>query len=175
MKGKIQAGVVGFLISAVGVLGLVETLQAAPDGSQRLRGMEGRAFLVEAFIQDENGEYTIPNPPGGSYCYIFNSGGEWIDERFALGGPPVPGMWEQHSVGAKTTYSASADAVFDIGFPLPVLIVQEGVVTPARGRGVLQLEALTDIFVFGEYSSTLLTIGYEIDIDDCPPAFPTGD
>lgn len=148
MKNKMNAGIVVAVIAAISTFGVIDSLQAAPKESQRLRGMDSRAFLVEAFIQDEEGEYTVPNPPGGSYCYIFNSGGEWIDERFALPGePPVPGTWEQHSVGAKTAYSASADAVFDIGFPLPVSIIQEGVVTPARGRGVLQLEAPTDVYV----------------------------
>lgn len=170
MKGKIQAGVVCLLIAAIGAFGVVETLQAAPKESQRLRGMEGRAFLVEAFVLDENGNVVGENPPGGSYCYIFNSDAEWIDQRW----PGGPGTWEQHSVGAKTPYTASAEAELNIGseeepFVTLVSIIQEGTVTPAHGKGVLQLEAVTEVFVapFG-LVQVLLSIGHEVDISECP-------
>lgn len=181
MKGKIQAGVVGLLIAAIGAFGVVETLQAAPpEGkgpkeSQRLRGMEGRAFLVEAT--------ALQGPPAesGSYCYIFNSGGQWIDERFTDGlGELFPGTWEQHSVGAKTPYTVEADALF-FGF-VPISLIQEGVVTPARGKGVLRLEAITEVYAPSQddFSQIVLvqilsTVGYEIDVNDCPSAGTSGD
>lgn len=167
MKNKIQAMVAGVLIAAVGALGFFETLEAAPKESQRLRGMEGRAFLVEAFLDPD---FTIPNPPGGSYCYIFNSEGEWIDERFAFDGPPVPGMWEQDSVGAATGYTAMASAFG--GF---VEIYQTGHVTPARGGGVLQLEAATDIFLEGEFLFAVFARGHEVEADECSLPPPDGD
>lgn len=165
MNGKLQAGVIGLLITVIGAFGVVETLQAAPDSSQRLRGMEGRAFLVEA--------RALAGPPAnpGSYCYIFNSEAEWIDERF-----PVPGTWEQQSVGAATSYTATASVEFP-GFGL-VEVIQDGHVTPAGGKGVLQLEAVTEVFIeaFGlDPFQILATVGYEIDIDDCPSSLPPGD
>lgn len=140
MKNKIQAMVVGVLIAAIGAFGFFETLEAAPDGSQRLRGMDNRAFRVD----------TVPSSVEGPYCYYFNSGGEWIDERFTEGfeGPPVPGTWEQDSVGAATSYTAAAEVAFQDGpFLIEIILEQEGHVTPARGRGVLQLEAYTDVYV----------------------------
>jgi len=175
MINKSNVGVVFALIVSIGAFGVFESLQAAPKESQHLRGMEGRAFLVEAFALDEDGNVIGPNPPGGSYCYIFNSNAEWIDERF-----PVPGTWEQHSVGAKTPYSAAADLEIE---PLVVVVLaQEGRVTPAQGSGVLQLEAITDIFIdiFDEDGNviqrilfgSLLAVGHEIDVNDCPPPFP---
>lgn len=174
MKSKIHVSLVATLIAAIGAFGFFETLEAAPKESQRLRGLEGRAFLVEAFALDDDGQVIGPNPPGGSYCYIFNSNTEWIDERF-----PESGTWQQNSVGAKTGYSASADAVFNFGtedepFLVPISIIQEGVVTPAKGSGVLQIEALTDILVFGGYFSTILAIGHEVDADECSLPPPDG-
>jgi hypothetical protein len=167
MKNKIHVGLVATLIAAIGAFGFFETLEAAPKESQRLRGLEGRAFLVEAFL---DADFTIPNPPGGSYCYIFNSSGEWIDERFAFGGPPVPGAWGQDSVGAATGYTAMASA-FE-GF---IEIYQEGHVTPASGRGVLQLEAVTDVLVGGELAVVLFARGYEVEANECSLPPPDGD
>ncbi len=141
MKGKIHAGVIGLLIAAIGAFGVFGTLQAAPDSSQRLRGMDGRAFLVEGFLLDEDGNVVGENPPGGSYCYFFNPGAEWIDERW-IGGP---GTWEQNSVGAATGYMASAAVEVEPG--VVVALDQKGHVTPAQGRGVLQLEAVTDVLL----------------------------
>lgn len=168
MKNKMNAGVVVAVIAAMGTFGIIDSLQAAPKESQRLRGMEGRAFLVEAFILDEDGNVVGENPPGGSYCYIFKSNAEWSDARF-----PVPGTWEQQSVGAATGYTATASVTFP-GFGL-VELFQDGHVTPAGGNGVLQLEATTEVYVeaFGpDPIQLLLTVGHEIDVDDCPPPFP---
>ena len=175
MKIKMNAVIMVALIAAISTFGVIDSLQAAPEGSQRLRGMEGRAFLVEGFILDEDGNVVGENPPGGSYCYIFNSNSEWIDERFF-----GPGTWEQHSVGASTPYSASAE--FEVEPFVFVVLAQEGHVTPAGGRGVLQLEAITDVFidvydadgnlVFRFPLATILAVGHEIDVNDCPPPSP---
>ena len=157
MKNKIHVGLVAALVAAIGTFGFFETLEAAPDGSQRLRGMDDRAFRIEAA------------PPGdpGSYCYYFNTDGEWVDERWPFG----PGTWEQDSVGAATSYTAAAEAAFPDGdFLFELILEQKGHVTPARGRGVLQLEASTDIYV-NVYDANgdlvfqdlieVLTMGYE--------------
>lgn len=165
MKIKTQVVVTAAFITVTGAFGLIESLQAAPTESQRLRGMEGRAFLVEGFILDEDGNVTGENPPGGSYCYFFNSDAEWIDERW-IGGP---GTWEQYSVGAATSYAASA--AVEVEPMVFVALDQNGRVTPAQGRGVLQLEAVTDVLldIYDEEGELLdqflllklLTVGHE--------------
>lgn len=170
MNNKMNAGIVVAVIAAISTFGVIDSLQAAPKESQRLRGMEGRAFLVESV--------ALAGPPAapGSYCYFFNPGAEWIDERFSLDGvTPIPGTWEQHSVGAATSYTATAsvDATV-IGLGL-VELVQDGHVTPAQGKGVLQLQATTEVYieVLGPDPFQILsTVGHEIDADDCPPPFP---
>lgn len=160
-----KVGTVTALIAAIGAFGIFETLQAAPKESQRLRGMEGRVFFVDSWIVDPDGNILAPNAE--DYCYFFNSNAEWIDQQFpGQGEPPVPGTWEQDSVGAATSYTATASAFEGI-----LEIFQEGHVTPARGRGVLQLESLTDVFLFGNFLLTVLTVGSEV--DECP--LPAGD
>ncbi len=170
MKNKMKAGIAVATIAAIGTFGVIDSLQAAPKESQRLRGMEGRAFLVESV--------ALVGPPAapGSYCYIFNPGAEWIDERFSLDGVnPIPGTWEQHSVGAATPYTATASVdASALGFGL-VQLFQDGYVSPARGKGVLQLQATTEVYIeaFGpEAFQVLSTTGHEIDVNDCPPPFP---
>ena len=170
MKNKTKTGIAVTVIAAISTFGVIDALQAAPKESQRLRGMEGRAFLVESI--------ALAGPPAapGSYCYFFNPGAEWIDERFSLDGvTSIPGTWEQHSVGAATSYTATASVdASALGLGL-VELLQEGHVTPARGKGVLQLQATTEVYVelFGPDPFQILsTVGHEIDANDCPPPFP---
>jgi len=160
------------LLATLGIIGLVGNAWATPEGSQNLRGMAGRMFLVEVY--DVNEQTTAPN------CYTFNSDGTWDDRKF-----PVLGSWNQHTNGAKTSYTAEAlaeDFDFGIGFLTGFLLVQDGKVTPAHGKGNLQLTALTqgialdvgfddqgnpiesegEDFVFGLFVS----VGYEV--DECP-------
>lgn len=168
MKNKMNAGIAVAIVAAISTFGVIDSLQAAPKESQRLRGMEGRAFLVESV--------ALAGPPAapGSYCYFFNPGAEWIDERFSLDGvTPIPGTWEQHSVGAATSYTATAS--IDVAGLGLIELFQDGRVTPAGGKGVLQLEATTEVYieVLGpEAFQILSTVGYEIDVNDCPPPFP---
>lgn len=136
---------------SIGVFGIVGTVAAAPDGSQRLRGLGDRVFLVNVeVIADPNGIF----PPGFIFpnCYFFNADGSWVDPGF-----PVPGTWEQDSVGAKTGYSATADAGEGI------VLLQNGVVTPADGRGVLQITAHSEAAIFG---LEFLSVGFEV--EECP-------
>lgn len=127
------------------------TAMAAPTGPQRLRGMDGRSFAVEV-----TGGSAIGLPDPLSNCYTFEAGGTWIDPAF-----PAPGTWTQDRVGAATTYSASASAYG--GF---VMLEQTGRVTPAGGRGVLQLEASSTVTVGGAVAATLESVGEEV--DSCP-------
>ena len=166
MRKRTKAGVVLSVIVAIGSFGFYETLQAAPKESQRLRGMEGRAFLIDAFRFDETGN---PVQFDGGYCYFFNADGQWVDQRWPFG----PGMWEQHSVGAATSYTAAASVNLpSFGF---VELIQNGSVTPAQGRGVLQLESITDIYVTPPDAEeailidVILSIGKEVDADECSP------
>jgi len=135
----------------IGFFGIVGTVAAAPDGSQRLRGLGDRVFLVNVeVIADPGGVF----PPGFTFpnCYIFNADGSWIDPGF-----PVGGTWVQDSVGTKTGYSASADAGGG------AVLVQEGLVTPAKGGGVLQITAHSAFDLLG---LEFLSVGFEV--DGCP-------
>jgi hypothetical protein len=120
------------LITGFGVIGLVETVGADPDGSQRLRGMADRTF----FVNVEN----LGTGEMGTNCYAFPADGSWADGVLV-------GGWVQHSNGAKTAYSADGSADNWMGSGFTLLIKQEGVVTPAHGSGILQLRAFSDIFV----------------------------
>lgn len=146
-----------------GVLGIVETVAANPSGPQRLRGLDDRQFMVnvEVVSSDFAG---IPVGDTFTNCYVFEAGGVWIDPEFIS-----PGTWEQHSVGAKTSYNASAEA-----FGL-VFLTQEGLVTPAMGGGVLQLTAISELFiaagVFGpaEINVEYYSVGFEVEQCYTPP------
>jgi hypothetical protein len=145
------------LIALVAALGISQTVVAAPDGSQRLRGLGDRVFLVEVEVV----ESVLGDLPVGTVfpnCYFFEADGTWIDPAFPRPESPVPGTWMQHSVGAKTTYSAS----IDVG----IILSQDGTVTPAQGKGVLQLEAFSTLF-FGDFAlAKFVSIGSEVDV--CP-------
>src|SRR6056297_2406710 len=121
-------------------------VHAAPSESQRLRGMEGRSFAVEVFELSAP-EATFPN------CYTFD-GDDWIDPLL-----PAAGTWEQHSVGATTAYTASFGPV-----------VQSGTVSPAEGRGVLQLHAVTEVpeGIFGPDAPALTFVSTGYEVDKCP-------
>ncbi len=136
------------ILAAAGLTaGIATPAAAAPSDSQRLRGMGDRSFAVSVSLQD--GTTLFPN------CYTFRADGAWID-------PLAPaGTWEQHSVGASTTYTASAAT------PLGD-IVQHGTVTPKWGSGVLQLRASTVIpaGIVGANEVTVVSVGSEVDSCD---------
>ncbi len=155
------AVIIGTMIS----MSFAGLASADPDGSQRLRGLGGRVFLVQ--VHDLFNDVYFDN------CYTFYEDGTWDDPLF-----PVLGSWEQDSVGAKTSYSAQALAEdFNIGsedepFLVDLLLEQVGKVTPAKGKGTLQLSAFSqaifveflggDDLVVGEFVS----VGHEV--GECP-------
>lgn len=144
------------LVAGFCLFGTIEPLQADPDGSQRLRGLGDRVFAVHVNELTGNlGPWEFDN------CYIFQADGTWLDPLFLAPDFIVPGSWQQHSVGAKTTYSAIAEFP-DLGY----LLEQEGIVTPARGRGTLQIEAYSVFFEDGVAFLEFLAIGNEV--DECP-------
>lgn len=161
MKKNASGAVLIVAISTLGVTGLVGTAGAAPDDSQRLRGLGDRVFHVTVEVTvDVFGifEGLFGAPVGTTFpnCYIFAAepdadGNNWFESAF-----PTVGTWTQYSVGAATDYFV------DLGD-----LMQEGRVTPARGKGVLQLEATTGIPGVLEFYS----VGQEIfgsEITDCP-------
>ena len=159
MRSKAYLATFAALIATVGVIGIVETVGATPDGSQRLRGLGERIFLVEVEVVFAEDGFGIP-PVGSifSNCYFFGPDGTWVDPAFPRPGAAVAGNWMQHSNSTKTAYTASVDA--------GVVLLQNGTVTPAKGKGVLQLEAFTTVwfgdFLLGEFVS----VGKEV--DECP-------
>jgi len=94
-------------------------------------------------------------------CYIFVADGTWLDPLFLDPDFIVPGTWQQDSVGAKTSYGALAEFP-DLGYRLE----QEGIVTPARGSGTLQIEAYSIFYEEGVALLEFLAIGNEV--DECP-------
>jgi hypothetical protein len=159
MRSKAYLATIAALIATIGVIGIVETVEATPDGSQRLRGLGGRIFLVEVEVVFAEDGFGIP--PVGSFfsnCYFFEPDGTWLDPAFPRPGGAVAGDWMQHSNGTKTAYTASVDA--------GVLLWQDGTVTPAKGKGVLQLEAFTTV-LFGDWVlGKFVSVGSEV--DECP-------
>ena len=141
----------------IAAIGIVDSVRATPDGSQRLRGLGGRVFLVEVEVVAS----VLAELPVGTVfpnCYFFEDDGTWIDPAFPNPETPVPGTWMQHSNGTKTTYTASADA--------GILLWQDGTITPASGAGVLQLEAFSTVF-FGDFAlADFVSVGSEV--DECP-------
>ena len=103
--------------------------------------MEGRVFFVQVELLENI--IGLPDDLAFPNCYFFNAGGEWLDPGFLdLDSNIIPGDWSQHTPGAATTYMAD---VFNAENGLALR--QEGSVTPARGGGVLQLEATSTLFV----------------------------
>jgi hypothetical protein len=150
MRRKAYFAVAIAMIIPLGVGGIAETVGATPDESQRLRGLGGRTFEVE-----------VTNLTTGDVfanCYTFNEDGTWIDPLF-----PAPGVWSQNSNGASTSYSGEAS--FFIPGVISASLVQEGTVTPAGGRGILQLEAHSTAVIEEEgaepFTLEFLSVGFQ--------------
>lgn len=127
---------------------------AKPDGSQRLRGMEGRVFFVSVEVVSSVLGDDLPVGTVFPNCYFFDADGVWFDPGF-----PALGSWQQDSNGAKTSYSAFAE---DNGLQLE----QVGTATPAHGKGVLQLEAFSTLLIPGLVLAEFVSVGAEV--DECP-------
>ena len=146
MKIRAFFTVIAMIVATFGIDGLIETAGATPDDSQRLRGLGGRTFAVHVTNLGTGEEFQN--------CYVFEKDGTWIDPPF-----PVPGTWVQHTNGASTTYTA--EAYFEFLPFVSALLIQEGKVTPAGGKAVLQFEATTRVTGF-----FLNEQGEEVEIDD---------
>lgn len=163
-------------ICTIAAIGIVGTSWADPTGSQRLRGLGDRVFLVTVEVtSDPFGLLGLPIGTTFPNCYIFapepdGDGNNWFETAF----PDTKGVWTQDSTGAKTSYVVTAQTAE--GFP----VSQLGQVTPARGRGVLQIVADSFVFPGEEFALGFLSVGEEIDASEkgtkCPdfpmPTFP---
>lgn len=169
MKNNLRSAATIGLIASGLAIGVVESVEAVPDDSQRLRGLAGRVFAI-------HGEYLDSRPPAAppvgttfDNCYYFNADGLWLDPKFPDPGNPanmpengsvIPGTWIQHTNGAKTSYTALAE------LPGVLNLIQNGTVTPAGGRGTLQFEAYSTVLLFGRVIAEIVSLGQEV--DECP-------
>jgi len=143
-------------------IGFIGSVWATPDGSQRLRGLGDRVFFVTVTLTEDRLGIGLPIGTTFPNCYIFSAeadedGNNWFETAF-----PTKGAWTQDSNGAKTGYD-----VVGLGF------LQLGQVTPARGKGVLQLvaESFSDLIPGGPAELEFLSVGEEIDeseVAECP-------
>ena len=163
IKKALITAITGMIVS----FGIAGSASADPDGSQRNRGLGGRVFFVEVqdlFFPESGGPEFFDN------CYFFNADGTWNDPLF-----PVMGDWNQDSVGAKTSYTAEAlaeDLELGPSFIVDLLIEQVGKVTPAKGKGTLQLTAFSQVFFVDFDGGGDLLIGEFVsvgnEVDECP-------
>ncbi len=172
---KLRTLLVTGLVMCTVVIGSIEPLWAKPDGSQRLRGLGDRVFLVTAELTDAPEGFFIPIGAQFPNCYIFEGeadmdGYNWFETAF----PAVNGVFVQDSNGAKTSYVVEArDSVNNND------IRQWGQVTPARGKGNLRLIAISTVDFGpepdGAFELEFLSIGEAIDASEvesrCP--FPS--
>ncbi len=146
------AGVLAGLVLAAGASGAA---QARPDGPQRLRGLEGRVFLVDVATAAAPETTVLVN------CYTFGADGTWTDPvALDESGNMIPFTWEQTRVGASTGYIVSFD-----GEPADDVVFQTGSIRPGPG-GVLELTASTP----GTPLGLLVSTGHEV--DSCPDGVP---
>jgi len=108
--------------------------------------------------------FEPPSPPGPN-CYSFLGDGTWIDPNF----PNPTGIWAPaDSNGVVTRYTAMADfgGIPDV-IP-PLVLVQEGQVTPTTGNGKVRLQAFSTVFLGGTdvVLAVFKSTGYEV--DECP-------
>jgi hypothetical protein len=161
------------ILTTFSILGLAGIVAAAPDDSQRLRGLGDRVFLVTAELTVDRLGIGLPIGTTLPNCYIFNAeadadGYNWFESAF----PDVKGTWAQDSNGAKTSYGVEASNAVSGD-----QITQWGRVTPARGKGVLQLEAdsFVDIIPGGPAELEFYSVGEEIhasEVESKCPTFP---
>lgn len=126
-------------------------------------------FLVTVTLTEDRVGIGLPVGTIFPNCYIFaaevdEDGNNWFETAF-----PTSGTWVQNSNGAGTSYDVEAG-----------LLVQSGQVTPARGKGVLQLvaDSVTDLAPDDDPGDSpdleFLSVGEQIfrsDIDGCPSSF----
>lgn len=112
------------------------------------------------------GDFPPPSPPGPN-CYSFLENGTWVDPNFAL--QPEGTWYLEDTGGVVTRYTAMIDFPGWPDIVPPLLLVQDGQMTPARGNGKVRLQAFTSLFLGGTdiVLAEFMSTGYEV--DECPP------
>lgn len=169
---NLHTGLLAGLVVSVGVIASTQPLWATPDGSQRLRGLGDRVFLVTAELTEDRLGIGFPIGTTLPNCYIFSAepdsdGNTWFESAF----PETKGTWAQDSNGAKTSYAVAAFT------GLGETVTQLGRVTPGLGKGTLQIvaDSFVDIIPGGPPELEFFSVGTEIDaseMDSKCPDFP---
>lgn len=177
MKKIAQAIAVVGMLSAFGTMGIINTAQA--------EGVSGLSFVVN--VKQLGGRLLGNGGKPGPNCYTFLEDGTWIDPLFLAPFPGFlfPGEWVQDSKGATTRYTASAESPFfpdsdpddevDDSIP-PLLLIQEGQITPGFAEGQQRLKAISTLYIVDEIAedrkglllAEFVSTGYEgFDEDLC--------
>lgn len=157
---NVSTGLLATLGIIGGSIGIVGTAEAD--------GLGGRSFMIKVkqiTREAPPAETPAPMPPGPN-CYTFEADGTWIDPLFLGPNLPVfPGTWVQHTQGAITRYTAMAESP-EFPFLPPLVLVQNGQITPTFSEGKLRLKAFSTVFIFGDAIAEFVSTGYEV--DECP-------
>lgn len=154
MRRTLGIGALAGLVASVAAGG---TAGATPDGSQLLRGLGDRSFAVEVTVTESvDGGFGYEEGTVFENCYSFGADGTFVDPLF-----PSAGSWEQHSNGAKTSYTAFASV--DVGFTVD--FEQHGTVRPVPSS-TLRLEADTHVTSSIGVSASFHSVGMAVDACD---------
>ena len=145
------------LILIVGLVFSFGVVQA--DASDRFFQIQ-----VKLISGGQSAFFDPPGPPGPN-CYSFLDDGTWIDPLF----PNPFGIWvPEDSNGVVEQYTAAAawDGIPDV-IP-PLLLIQEGQITPTTGNGQVRLQAFSTVFILGTdiVLAQFMSTGREV--DECP-------
>ena len=119
-----------------------------------------RFFQVQVKLLAAGQEPIFPPPsPPGPNCYSFLEDGTWIDPLYLN---PFGAWVPDDSNGAVERYTAAAVAG-------PLVLVQEGQITPTAGNGQVRLQAFSTLYLAPEdlVLAQFMSTGYEV--DECPP------
>jgi hypothetical protein len=161
------------IILIVVAVGIISTAFGQDDNGGRNLG--GRVFAVES-------EFLFVSPIAGPYqvgdiiqnCYTFQEdstpgagldSGVWIDALFPNPGPPIPGIWIQHTVNPTMRFTATSDGGNGL------TLVMSGWVQPVFAKRNVRLTANLTVILppFGVIVEELAK-GYEV--EECPYDLP---
>ena len=156
-----------FAVAALTAVATGIPAAATPSESQHLRGMAERTFFVQ--VSAFGGPFLFAN------CYTFNADGSWYDLVLQDFAPGALGTWTQATNGARTAYNVVVpesvlEGAIGPGADVGGDLVQNGTVTPAMGRGVLQLSATSVIpaELLGPGAPALKVVSVGSEVESCP-------
>jgi len=107
--------------------------------------------------------FEPPGPPGPN-CYSFLEDGTWNDPLF-----PALGTWaptESNGVVDQYTAIAEWEGIPDV-LP-PLVLVQEGQITPTMGNGKVRLQAFSTVYIGGTDIAIAWFMSTGREVDGCP-------